>query len=51
VVVERNVVLNTGCGDLKSILLGMGYAVWETDLSEFIKAGGAAKCLVLFLTP
>jgi N-dimethylarginine dimethylaminohydrolase len=28
----------------------MGYAVWETDLSEFIKAGGAAKCLVLFLT-
>jgi N-dimethylarginine dimethylaminohydrolase len=50
VVVERNVVLNTGCGNLKSILLGMGYAVWETDLSEFIKAGGAAKCLVLFLT-
>ena len=51
VVVERNVVLNTGCGNLKSILLGMGYTVWETDLSEFIKAGGAAKCLMLFLTP
>ena len=51
VVVERNVVLNTGCGNLKSILLGMGYAVWETDLSEFMKAGGAAKCLTLFLTP
>jgi N-dimethylarginine dimethylaminohydrolase len=50
VVVERSVVLNTGCGDLKSILLGMGYEVWETDLSEFIKAGGAAKCLLLFLT-
>jgi N-dimethylarginine dimethylaminohydrolase len=51
VVVEKNVVLNTGCGNLKSILLKMGYEVWETDLSEFIKAGGAAKCLMLFLTP
>jgi N-dimethylarginine dimethylaminohydrolase len=28
---------------------GLGYEVWGTDLSEFIKAVGAAKCLTLFL--
>ena len=28
-------------------LRGFGYKVWEGDLSEFLKAGGAAKCLVL----
>ncbi|MBI5420415.1 MAG: amidinotransferase [Deltaproteobacteria bacterium] len=49
VVAERKAVINTGCENLKTTLRGMGYEVWETDLSEFIKAGGAAKCLVLFL--
>lgn len=49
VVVEKKVVLNTGCPELKNNLETLGYEVWETDLSEFIKAGGSAKCLVLFL--
>lgn len=49
VVVEKKVVLNTGCPELKKNLQTLGYEVWETDLSEFIKAGGSAKCLVLFL--
>ncbi|MBI5576471.1 MAG: amidinotransferase [Deltaproteobacteria bacterium] len=49
VVAGKKVVLNAGCGDFRRSLRKSGYEVWETDLSEFIKAGGAAKCLVLFL--
>jgi N-dimethylarginine dimethylaminohydrolase len=49
VVSDRKAVLPAGCGTLRKLLEGLGYEVWETDLSEFIKAGGAAKCLVLFL--
>lgn len=49
VVAGRKAVLNAGCEGLKETLAGWGYEVWETDLSEFLKAGGAAKCLVLFL--
>ena len=30
-------------------LYDLGYNVWQGDLSEFLKAGGAAKCLVLDL--
>ena len=34
------------CGELRS----RGYEVIEVDLAEFLKAGGAAKCLVLRLS-
>lgn len=33
--------------DIMNTLFIRGYDVWEGDLSEFLKAGGAAKCLVL----
>ncbi len=49
VVADRKAVLPSGCGNMRKQLESLGYEVWETDLSEFIKAGGAAKCLVLFL--
>jgi len=49
VVSDRKAVLPAGCEGMKKQLESLGYEVWETDLSEFIKAGGAAKCLVLFL--
>ena len=49
VVMEEQVVMNTGCAALASALKGYGYTVHETDLSEFIKAGGSAKCLALVL--
>ena len=49
VVAGRKAVLPAGCEPLRKLLEGLGYEVWETELSEFIKAGGAAKCLVLFL--
>lgn len=49
VVADGKAVLPAGCGTTRKKLEECGYQVWETDLSEFIKAGGAAKCLVLFL--
>lgn len=49
VVAGMKVVLPAGCRTLAETLVAWGYEVWETDLSEFLKAGGAAKCLVLFL--
>jgi N-dimethylarginine dimethylaminohydrolase len=49
VVVGRGVVLNAGCPRLSAELERRGYEVFSVDLSEFMKAGGAAKCLVLWL--
>jgi len=49
VVVGRDVVLNTGCPELSAALARQGYRPHSTDLSEFIKAGGSAKCLTLRL--
>lgn len=49
VVVERQVVLNTGCPRLEAELLERGYTPHATPLDEFIKAGGSAKCLTLRL--
>jgi N-dimethylarginine dimethylaminohydrolase len=49
VVVGRNVVTNTGCPGLRAALRQHGYTPHETPLSEFVKAGGSAKCLTLRL--
>lgn len=49
VVVNRDVVLNTGCPRLTAELERLGYRVHSCDLGEFIKAGGSAKCLTLRL--
>lgn len=49
VVVGRQVVVNAGCEKLRRDLEALGYAVHEVELSEFLKAGGAAKCLALRL--
>jgi N-dimethylarginine dimethylaminohydrolase len=49
VVAGRNVVLNTGCPRLESDLARLGYQPHCTELGEFIKAGGSAKCLTLRL--
>ncbi len=46
----RRIIFNEAGGDLKTRLEGLGFSVCETPLSEFIKAGGAAKCLTLRLT-
>lgn len=48
--IENIVILNPISSDLKAKLCTVGFEVVETPLTEFIKAGGAAKCLTLRLT-
>src|ERR1051326_4369883 len=45
VVVGKTVVLNTGCEELACGLRSWGYQTVATELDEFLKAGGSAKCL------
>jgi len=49
VVLGTNVVLPAGCPTTYSALGARGYTAHPVALSEFIKAGGAAKCLSLKL--
>jgi N-dimethylarginine dimethylaminohydrolase len=49
VVVNQTVVTNVGCPKLHAALRTRGYETIETPLSEFVKAGGSAKCLTLRL--
>ncbi|MFB8789153.1 MAG: TIGR00300 family protein [Potamolinea sp.] len=44
------VVMNKVSDELKKRLTAAGFEVIETPLSEFLKAGGAAKCLTLRVT-
>lgn len=48
--VGDTVVLNKASDPLKARLMLAGFKVREVDLSEFLKAGGSAKCLTLKLT-
>jgi lysine-ketoglutarate reductase/saccharopine dehydrogenase-like protein (TIGR00300 family) len=47
---EPIVVMNKASDRLKQILGDRGFTVIETPLTEFLKAGGAAKCLTLRVT-
>jgi N-dimethylarginine dimethylaminohydrolase len=47
--VGRTVILNKASRALKRVLDGLGYQVLETSTSEFMKAGGSVKCLILTL--
>jgi lysine-ketoglutarate reductase/saccharopine dehydrogenase-like protein (TIGR00300 family) len=48
--VEHSIVLNQASDRLRQQLESLGFRVIETPLTEFLKAGGAAKCLTLKLT-
>jgi lysine-ketoglutarate reductase/saccharopine dehydrogenase-like protein (TIGR00300 family) len=48
--VDRVVVMNQASERLKQLLRDRGFTVVETPLTEFLKAGGAAKCLTLRTT-
>jgi lysine-ketoglutarate reductase/saccharopine dehydrogenase-like protein (TIGR00300 family) len=48
--INRAVVMNKASDGLKQILGDRGFTVIETPLTEFLKAGGAAKCLTLRVT-
>ena len=43
------VILNKASEPLKARLMLAGFRVHEVELSEFLKAGGSAKCLTLKL--
>ena len=49
VVVGKTVVLNSGCPRLEERLAARGYTPRSTELDEFLKSGGSAKCLTLRL--
>jgi N-dimethylarginine dimethylaminohydrolase len=49
VVVGKRIVMNSGCPELEAGLHAWGYETRPTDLDEFIKAGGSAKCLTIRL--
>ena len=48
--IGHQVIVNKASDALKSQLMQAGFKVHEVGLSEFLKAGGAAKCLTLKLT-
>ncbi len=48
--IDRVVVMNKVSDSLKQTLVERGFTVVETPLTEFLKAGGAAKCLTLRVT-
>jgi len=49
VVLGQSIVLPAGCPETYRLLEARGFSVYPVHLSEFIKAGGAAKCLSLRL--
>jgi lysine-ketoglutarate reductase/saccharopine dehydrogenase-like protein (TIGR00300 family) len=48
--IDRVVVMNSAGDALKQTMSDRGFTVIETPLTEFLKAGGAAKCLTLRMT-
>ncbi len=48
--VGRTILLNEISGGLRDQLQSLGFRVVQVGLSEFLKAGGAAKCLALRLS-
>jgi N-dimethylarginine dimethylaminohydrolase len=49
VVLGRDIVLPEGAPQLVAKLEDRGYRCHALPMSEFIKAGGACKCLVMFM--
>jgi len=49
VAVENRIAMNDGAPELCSLLERRGYSIRTTNLSEFLKSGGSAKCLTLRL--
>ena len=49
--IGMTIVLNRISAELDMELRGRGFEVIQIELDEFLKAGGAAKCLVMKLTP
>ncbi len=48
--VDRTIILNEISAALSGQLRSRGFSILQVELSEFMKAGGAAKCLVMELS-
>ncbi|MEM1253324.1 MAG: TIGR00300 family protein [Cyanobacteria bacterium P01_H01_bin.21] len=48
--VDQTIVMNSASASLQKALAARGFTIVETPLTEFLKAGGAAKCLTLRMT-
>ena len=48
--INQIIIMNQASDELKQRLSAVGFQVLETPLTEFLKAGGAAKCLTLRTT-
>ncbi|MBD3883868.1 TIGR00300 family protein [Phormidium tenue FACHB-886] len=48
--INRLIIMNKASDELKAKLAAGGFRILETPLTEFLKAGGAAKCLTLRVT-
>ena len=48
--INQTIIMNKVSDDLRSLLTEVGFKIIETPLTEFLKAGGAAKCLTLRVT-
>lgn len=49
VVIGCNVIIPAGCPETGKLLARHGFTVHECEMSEYIKSGGACKCLTLIL--
>jgi len=47
--IDRSIILHSASHRLRERLSAAGYRVFSTELSEFLRAGGSAKCLTLKL--
>lgn len=47
VVIDQHIMIPSGCPALSTLLEQRGFIVQACDMSEYIKAGGACKCLTL----
>ncbi len=47
VVLDKQIIIPTGCPQLTVLLEKLGYTVHACAMDEYIKAGGACKCLTL----
>lgn len=47
VVIDKDVILPSGCPIAEQIINNLGYRAHPVDMSEFIKSGGACNCLTL----
>ncbi len=49
VVINKHVITPTGCPNLANDLKALGYTVFACEMDEYLKAGGACKCLTMRL--